>query len=205
MNRNPISRGVLYASLIVAIAMTSACLSQKDPAQKALNDATSAVDQALTPDADKYAPKDVTALQSKLTDLKTNFDGKNYATVITAAPNVMTAARDLTQVVANNKEADTKKLAAQWTEATASVRNLLDTIHAKVDELAKAKHPAKHVDLATARTDLSAADDLWAKAKSSYGSGKIDDALASVKELKEKAEAAAAAINLQMPQMTAAK
>jgi methyl-accepting chemotaxis protein len=185
--------------------MTSGCLSQKDPAQKSLADASNAVNQALTPDADKYAPKAVTAVQGKLAALRTNFDDKNYATVITTAPDVMAAARDLTQVVATNKEAETKKLAAQWTEATASVRNLLETVHAKVDEIAKAKHPPKHVDLPTAQSDLSAADDLWAKAKSSYSSGMIDDALASVKDLKEKAQAAAAAINLQVPQMTASK
>ena len=205
MNWSPVRRAALYATLIVVTVMTSACLSQKDPAQKALNDATDAANQALTPDADKYASKGVTALQGKLADLKTSFDGKNYATVITAAPDVMASARDLTQVVATNKEAEAKKLAAQWTEATASVRNLLETLHAKVDELAKAKHPPKHVDLPTARTDLAAADDLWAKAKNSYGSGKIDEALASVKELKEKAAAAAAAVNLQIPQATAAK
>jgi methyl-accepting chemotaxis protein len=200
MNWSPVRRAALYATLIVAAAMTAACLSQKDPAQKALNDATGAVNQALTPDADKYAPNGVTALQGKLAALKTTFDGKNYATVITSAPDVMASARDLTQVVETNKEAESKKLAAQWTEATAPVRNLLETVHARVDELGKAKHPPKHVDLPTARTDLTAADDLWAKAKSSYGSGKIDEALASVKELKEKADAAAAAINLQVPQ-----
>jgi methyl-accepting chemotaxis protein len=205
MNWSPVRRAALYATVIAAMAMASACLSQKDPAQKALNDATDAVNQALTPDSDKYAPSGVTALQGKLAGLKTSFDGKNYATVITAAPDVMVSARDLTQLVATNKEAEAKKLAAQWAEATAPVRNLLETVHAKVDELAKAKHPPKHVDLPTARTDLTAADDLWAKAKSSYGSGKIDEALASVQELKEKAKAAAAAINLQIPQTTAAK
>lgn len=204
MNLNRLKRasvcGVLAGALIA-----SACSGQRDPAQKALNDATGAVNQALTSDADTYAPKGVTALQGKLADLKTNFDGKNYAAVITAAPDVTAAAKELTQVAATNKEAETKKLAARWTEASDSVPMLLETVHARVDELAKARHPPKHVDLGTARTDLTEADNLWAKAKSSYGSGKIDDALASVKEVKEKAEAAAAAIKLQMPQMTASK
>jgi hypothetical protein len=185
--------------------MTSACSSQRDPAQKALDDATTAVTQSLTPDADKYAPKAVTALQGKLADLKTNFDGKDYATVITAAPDVIVAAKELTQLVAANKDAETQKLTAQWTDASDSVPKLLETVHARVDELGKAKHPPKHVDIGTARTDLSEADSLWAKAKSSYGSGKIHEALAFAKEVKEKAEAAAAAVNLQMPQMTAAK
>jgi hypothetical protein len=198
-------RAVLGTTLLVAIATMTACMSQKGPAQKALADTTSAVNQAITPDANKYAPKEVTALQGKLADLKTNFDGGYYPNVVTTAPGVMSAATELTQVVATNKEADVKKLAAQWAETTAPVRNLLETVHAKVDELAKAKHPPKHVDLPTAKSDLSAADDLWAKAKTSYSDGKIDDALASVKELKEKATAAAAAVNLQLPPMTAAK
>lgn len=192
--------GVLAGALIV-----SACSSQKDPAQKALDDAVAAVNQALTPDADRYAPQAVTALQGKLADLKTDFDGKNYPTVLTAAPEVMVAAKELIQVVATNKEAETQKLTAQWTAASASVSQLLETVHARVDELAKAKHPAKNIDVGTARTDLTEADNLWAKAKASHSGGKIDDALASVKEVKEKAEAAAAAINLQMPPMPAAK
>jgi hypothetical protein len=184
--------------------MASACSSQRDPAQKALDDATKAVTQSLTPDADKYAPNAVTALQGKLADLKTNFDGKYYAAVITAAPDVMAAAKDLTPLVAANKDAETK-LTAQWTDASDSVPKLLETVHARIDELGKAKHPPKHVDIGTARTDLSEADNLWAKAKSSYGGGKVHEALAFAKEVKEKAEAAAAAINLKMPQMTAAK
>ncbi|HEY2532474.1 MAG TPA: hypothetical protein VGJ20_31840 [Xanthobacteraceae bacterium] len=205
MNGNTLKRASLCGTLVLAMALASGCANQKDPAQKALDDATTAVNQSLTPDADKYAPKGAAALQGKLAELKSSFEGKNYATVITAAPDVVVAAKQLTQVAATNKEAETKKLTAQWTDAADSVPKLLEAVRARVDELGKAKHPPKHVDLGTARNDLSDADTQWANAKSAYTSGKINDALSSAKEGKEKAEAAAAAINLQIPQMTAAK
>ncbi|HEY0747310.1 MAG TPA: hypothetical protein VGD63_11470 [Steroidobacteraceae bacterium] len=205
MNWNTVRLASLTGSLTLAIAMASGCSSQRDPAQKALTDATTAVNQSLTPDADKYAPKGVTALQGKLTDLQTNFDGKNYAAVITGAPDVMAAAKELTQVVSVDKDAAARKLAARWADASDLVPKLLETVHARMDELGKAKHPPKLMDIGAARSDLSEADDLWAKAKSSYGDGKIDEALASANKVKEKAEAAAAAINLQIPQMTASK
>ncbi|HEY2781764.1 MAG TPA: hypothetical protein VGI90_13345 [Steroidobacteraceae bacterium] len=187
------------------MALAAACSNQKEPAQKALDDASAAVNHSLTPDADKYAPKRVTALQGKLAELKSNFDAKSYAAVIAAAPDVTTAAKDLTRVVATDKDAETKDLTARWADASASIPKLLEAVHARIDELGKAKHPAKHLDLATARADLTEADSGWANATSANSSGKINDALAAAKDAKEKVEAAAAAIKLQLPQTTAAK
>jgi hypothetical protein len=205
MNWNTLKRTSFYGSLALAVVLATACSNQKDPAQKALDDATAAVNESLTPDADKYAPKRATALQGKLAELKSSFDAKNYATVIAAAPDVTTAAKDLTRVVATDKDAETKELTARWTDASASIPKLLEAVHARVDELGKAKHPAKHLDLATARADLTEADSGWANATSAYSNGKINDALASAKDVKEKAEAAAAALKLQLPQTTAAR
>ncbi|HEX3949789.1 MAG TPA: hypothetical protein VHW95_08070 [Steroidobacteraceae bacterium] len=205
MNWNTLRRTSLYGSLALAVVLATACSNQKDPAQKALDDATAAVNQSLTPDADKYAPKRVTELQGKLAELKSIFDAKNYAGVITAAPDVTMAAKELTRMVAADKDTETKELTAQWTDASAAVPKLLEAVHARVDELGKAKHAPKHVDLATARADLTEADGKWANAKSAYSNGKINDALAGAKEVKEKTEAAAAAIKLGLPQTTAAK
>jgi hypothetical protein len=205
MKFDTLKRTSLYGTLVFVMALAAACSNQKEPAQKALDDASAAVNHSLTPDADKYAPKRVTALQGKLAELKSNFDAKSYAAVIAAAPDVTTAAKDLTRVVATDKDAETKDLTARWADASASIPKLLEAVHARIDELGKAKHPAKHLDLATARADLTEADSGWANATSANSSGKINDALAAAKDAKEKVEAAAAAIKLQLPQTTAAK
>ena len=200
MNSGTLKRTSLYGTLVYMMVLAAACSSQKDPAQKALDDATAAVNQSLTPDADKYAPKRVTALQGKLAELRSSFDAKNYTAVITAAPDVTTAAKDLTRVVATDKDAEMRDLTARWAAASASIPKLLEAVHARLGELSKTKHPAKNLDLATARADLTEADSRWANASSDDSSGKINDALAAAKDAKEKAEAAAAAVRLQLPQ-----
>jgi hypothetical protein len=186
------------AALALAILAVAACSAQKQPAQSALETATDAVNAALTPDADKYAPKEVTALQSKLAELKSAFDAKNDPAVITGAYDVTAAAHELTQIVsAVNKDSEAKRLASEWSEFGESMPKLLGSVHAKIDELNREKHVPKNVNLGGARAELNEADNLWDKAKSAHDRGETADALASSKQAKSKAEAAAADIDLQ--------
>ena len=186
-----------YAALALAILAVAACSAQRQPAQSALETATDAVNAALTPDADKYAPKEVTALQSKLAELKSAFDAKNDPAVITGASDVTAAAHQLTQIVSVNKDSEAKRLASEWSEFGESMPKLLGSVHAKIDELNREKHVPKNVNLSKARAELNEADNLWDKAKSAHDRGEAADALASSKQAKSKAEAAAADINLQ--------
>jgi hypothetical protein len=188
-----------YAALALAILAAAACSAQMQPAQSALETSANAVNAALTPDADKYAPKEVTALQSKLAELKSTFDAKNYPAVITGASDVTAAAHELTQIVSADKASEAKRLASEWSEFGESMPKLLGSVRAKIDELNREKHVPKNVNLSSARADLNEADNLWDKAKSAHDRGEAADALASSKQAKSKAEAAAADINLQQP------
>jgi hypothetical protein len=187
----------LSAVLAFAILGAAACSEQRQSAQAALETATNAVNAALTPDADKYAPKEVTALQNNLAALKSTFDAKNDPAVITSASNVTEAAHELTQIASANKESEAKRLASEWSEFGESMPKLLGSVHAKIDELNREKHVPKNVNLSSARADLDEADKLWGKAKSAHDRGEAADALASSKQAKSKAEAAASDINLQ--------
>ena len=187
----------LSAVLAFAILGAAACSEQKQSAQAALETATNAVNAALTPDADKYAPKEVTALQNNLAALKSTFDAKNATAAIASASNVTAAAHELTQIVSANKESEAKRLASEWSEFGESMPKLLDSVHAKIDELNREKHVPKNVNLGSARAALDEADILWDKAKRAHDRGEADDALASSKLAKSKAEAAAAEIDLQ--------
>jgi uncharacterized lipoprotein len=70
---------VVFSALILA-----AC-SQRDPAQKLINDIDAAV-SAASPDAAKYVPDDLIDVQKKAAELKASFDKKDYKTVVNAAP-----------------------------------------------------------------------------------------------------------------------
>jgi hypothetical protein len=187
----------LSAALVLAILGAAACTVQRQSAQAALETATNAVNAALTPDADKYAPKEVTALQNNLAALKSTFDAKNDPAVITSASDVTAAAHELTQIVSASKESEVKRLASEWSEFGESMPKLLGSVHAKIDELNREKRVPKNVNLSSARADIDEADSLWDKAKSAHDRGEAADALTSSKQAKSKAEAAAADINLQ--------
>jgi hypothetical protein len=189
----------LYATCAAIVLFACACATQKDPAQEALDAATSAVNSALTPDADKYAPKEVTALQAKLTDLKAEFDVKNYAGVILDRPDVVAAAAELTQTVATSRDAESKRLTTQWSDISTSLPKSFDTVQSRIDDLSKGKRPPKNVGLQTARSDLADAESKWNEAKVDYQNGKVSDALAASQTVKSQVDAAAAAINLQLP------
>lgn len=189
----------LYAICAAAVLFACACATQMDPAQAALDAATGAVNSALTPDADKYAPKEVTALQAKLTDLKAKFDKKNYAGVILGRPDLVAAAAELTQTVATRRDAESKRLTAQWSDISTSLPKSIDTVQSRIDELSKSKRQPKNVDIQTARSDLADAESKWDEAKVDYQNGKVTDALAASQAVKGQVSAAAAAINLQLP------
>ena len=188
----------LYATCTAIVLFASACTTQKDPAQVALEAATSAVNTALSPDADKYAPQEVTALQAKLADLKAEFERKNYPGVILDRPDVVAAAAELTQTVAASRDAESKRLTAQWSDMSASLPKSIDTLRSRIDDLSKSKRPPNG-DLQTARSDLSDAESKWDEAKVDYQNGKVTDALAASQAVKSQVAAAAAAINLQLP------
>jgi hypothetical protein len=179
-----------------------ACATQKDPAQEALDAATSAVNSALSPDADKYAPKEVTALQAKLADLKAKFEMKNYAGVILGRPDVVAAAVELTQTVATSRDAESKRLTAQWSDISTSLPKSFSTVQSRIDELSKSKRQPKTVDVQTARSDLADAESKWNDAKVDYQSGKVTDALTTSQTVKSQVDAAAAALNLHLPSST---
>ena len=189
----------LYATCAAVVLLVCACATQKDPAQDALDAATSAVNSALTPDADKYAPKEVTALQAKLADLKAKFDTKNYAGVILGRPDVVAAAAELTQTVATSRDAESKRLTAQWSDISTSLPKSFDSVRSRIDELGKSKRQPKNLDVQTARSDLADAESKWNEAKVDYQNGKVTDALAASQAVKSQVNAAAAAINLQLP------
>jgi hypothetical protein len=189
--------------LMVAMLLVAACANQMKPAQQALDGVDSAV-SAAAPDAGKYMPDALTAVQGKATALKASFDKGDYRAVLIGAPAVLADAKSLAQVAAAKKEVAMKALGSQWADVASSLPKLVETVKARVDALSKARHLPKGVDLAAAKSALADATGLWAKAQAAFTAGQVEEAVNNAKDGKARAEAAAAAVKLNLSSAAAA-
>jgi hypothetical protein len=202
---NPIRRFSMYAFALAASIALAAC-SQLEPAKQALASAEAAVNTAA-PEAGKYVPDQLAAVQSKLQTLKTSFDNKDYKAVIAGAPAVVSEAQGLVAAAAAKKDEVMKALNGEWTDLAAKAPQLLAAVQSKVDALSKTKKLPKDVDLNTAKSSLASANDMWSKAQAAFSAGNLEEAVTSAKDAAAKGQSAAAAIklNVDAPAAAAAK
>jgi hypothetical protein len=183
---------------VTAALLLAACASQMEPAQTAIAGIESAISTASA-DAGKYIPDQLSAVQAKLADLKADFDKKDYKAVLSGAPAVLSEAQGLLAAAAMKKEEVMKTLSADWTSMAASLPQLVATVKSRVDMLSKSHHAPAGVDLAAAKTSLADATTLWGKAQAAFSANNVEEAVNAAKEVKAKAEAAAAALKMKLP------
>ena len=183
---------------MTAALLLAACASQMEPAQTAIAGIESAISTASA-DASKYVPDQLSAVQAKLADLKADFDKKDYKAVLAGAPALLSEAQGLLGAAAMKKEEVMKALSADWTGMAASLPQLVATVKSRVDMLSKSKHAPAGVDLAAAKTNLADATTLWGKAQAAFSANNVEEAVNAAREVKAKAEAAAAALKMKLP------
>ncbi len=183
---------------VAAALLLAACASQMEPAQNAIAGIESAVASASA-DAGKYVPDQLGAVQAKLADLKAAFDKKDYKSVLGGAPALLSEAQGLLGAAAMKKEEVMKAMSGDWTSMAASLPQLVSAVKSRVDMLGKSHHAPAGVDLAAAKTGLADATTLWGKAQAAFSSGNLEEAVNTAKEVKAKAEAAAAALKMKLP------
>ena len=183
---------------VTAALLLAACASQMEPAQTAITGIESAI-SAASADAGKYIPDQLSGVQTKLADLKAAFEKKDYKTVLASAPAVLTDAQGLMAAAAMKKEEVMKALSGDWTSMAAALPQLVSAVKSRVDVLSKSKHVPAGVDLAAAKTSLADATTLWGKAQAAFSSNNVEEAVNAAKEVKAKAEAAAAALKMTLP------
>lgn len=183
-----------FATLVFA-----ACANQMQPAQKAIADINGAL-EAVSADATKYVPDQLAAAQGKAAALVASFDKKDYAAVLTGAPPVLAEVQGLASAVAEKKDEIAKTLNVEWTGLAASVPPVIDAVNTRVDTLSKAKRVPKDIDLSDAKSGLADAMARWDTAQSAFKSGNVADAVTAGKDAKAKAESAATALKLTLPE-----
>ena len=199
---------VRQAALIsLAALMIAACSSQREPAQKMINDIEMAVSMASA-DAAKYVPDELNDVQTRLGDLKAAFDRQDYGSVATAAPAVLNEAMGLASAAAAKKAEVVSGLNEQWTSLSGAVPGYMTAIRIRIDLLSKksARKLAVGIDLNAAKSGLSDATSLWSKAQGAFGNGNMDEAVTAAKDVKAKLEGLAVSLKMDLsaPAATAA-
>jgi hypothetical protein len=193
-----------FAFMAVAAALLlGACANQMEPAKQAIAGIESAI--AAVPDASKYIPEQLAGVQAKLADLKTAYDNKDYKTVMSGAPAVLSEAQGLMGAAMLKKEAMVKAASAEWPTLAAALPALMTTVTNRVTALGKSKHVPAGVDMAAAKSAADEAAASWTKAQAANTAGDLEGAVASAHDTKAKLEAAAAAMKMTLPAAPAAK
>jgi hypothetical protein len=189
-----------YALICLVGAVLAACASQREPAQKMINDIEAAVN-AASADAAKYVPEQLADVQSKLGGLKASFDKQDYKAVITAAPAVLSEAQALASAAAAKKAEVMKELNDAWSSLSGAVPGYVTAMQSRIDLLSKKSNRklAKGIDLDAAKSGLSDATSLWSKAQGAFGNGNIDEAVATAKEVRTKLEGLAMSLKMDLP------
>jgi hypothetical protein len=188
---------------LAAALLLAACAGQQEPARQAIAGIESAINAAT--DAAKYIPDQLTAAQSKLTELKTAFDNKDYQTVMARAPAVLAEAQGLLGAAMLKKESVAKAMSAEWPGLAAAIPGLVAQVSGRVATLSKSAHLASDIDLAAAKSGSADATLAWSKAQAAFAAGDVEAAVTSAREAKDKAEAAAAAMKMKLASPAAAR
>ncbi len=188
-----------YLTLYSAAILLVACANQMEPAKNALDNINSTL-TAVTPDAQKYAPDQLTQAQSKVAELSASFDKKDYAAVVAGAPAVLAEVNGLAAAAAAKKDEILKALGTEWRSLAVSIPQSVSAVQTRIDALSKSRHVPKDIDLGAAKSGLADAVSAWDKAQSAFKSGNAADAVTAAKDARSKLESAAVALKLNLPQ-----
>jgi hypothetical protein len=188
-----------YGLISMAVILLAACAGQKEPAQKLIGDIESVV-AAASPEAAKYVPDQLADVQTRLGALKASFDKQDYAAVVTGGPDVLSAAQVLATAAATKKDQVLKSLNDSWSVLAASVPAESAAIQSRLDLLSKksSKKMAAGIDVNAAKAAEADATSLWSKAQAAFAAGNMDEAVSTAKNVKEKIDAVAASLKLDL-------
>jgi len=186
-----ISKFVL--ALAAATLLVTGCAKNQAPAKKALESIETSLAE-VRDDAAKYAPEGLKGVDAQVERLKTSLENKEYDNVLAGTPQLEKAVATLKDAVASGKAHARSALAVaktEWEGLSAEVPRMVDTIQARVDELAKKKRLPFGVskeEFEGAKSGLDSMKSLWAEAKSEYNKGDASDAVGKAKTVKGMAQ-----------------
>jgi len=176
-------RGALMLGLTIA---ASGCSMAKGKAESAIASADSSL-QAVAVDAQAYVPEQYAAAGAQITAAKTDLEGGSFADALTKAQEATTLVTDLGPAI----EARKAEMAQMWQGMSESMPTTLQSLQAKVDELAKARRLPAGVtkDAVTqAQATLQEMAASWTQATEAQGRGDLATATSLAAGVQSKAD-----------------
>jgi hypothetical protein len=186
-----------FLTLFSVAMLFVACANPMEPAKNALDNINATLN-AVSADAQKYVPDQFAQAQSKVAELTSSFEKKDYAAVVAGAPAVLSQVKGLADAAAAKKDEMVKALGNEWRSLAASVPQALGAVQTRIDALSKTKHVPKDVDLSAAKSGLADATSAWDNAQEAFKSGNPADAVTAAKDAQGKISSAAAALKLNL-------
>jgi type IV pilus biogenesis protein CpaD/CtpE len=191
------ARPVRTVSLFLVAALLSACAPRDEaPARKAIDQISAAIESA-GPDATKYVPGHVAALQGQVTKLKIRFYDKDYKAIVEEAPAILDHAKGLASTAAAKKAEIAKVLDGEWEKIVTDVPASIASAEKYVDGLIAAKKTAPGMTqemVASARTGIDEQKALWEKATAAKAAGDLEQAVTIGAHVKRRLENLVAAL-----------
>jgi hypothetical protein len=181
----------------VLIALLGACTSQREPAQRMMQDIAATLGTA-SEDAAKYVPGELIDVQTKLDDLKTAYEAHDYKAVLARGPALLGEAHALAADAAAQKAEIAKSQTEQWTSLAAAVPALFTAVQTRLDLLRNRKMAAG-IDLDAAKSALREATSQWSKAQGAFGNGNLNEAVPTAKDVESRLQALAGTLQAQLP------
>ena len=175
---------VKAAAIVLGALLVAAC-SQKDPAQKALDAAESALAE-VHEDAMKYVPEQYDAVKSELNAARQAFQAEKYGDALTAVKNLPAKAKELGEAAAAKKKEVVAQLNTDWNGLSAGVPGMVKSIEDKLGELGKMRRLPAGLDRETidsASGALTEAKSNWDAASQAFTAGNVEEAVAKARSV----------------------
>ena len=191
------TRPVRTLALVLVAALLSACAPRDEaPARKAIDQISAAIESA-GPDATKYVPGHVAALEGQVTKLKIRFYDKDYKAIVEEAPAILDRAKGLASTAAAKKAEIAKVLDGEWDKIVTDVPASIASAEKYVDGLIASKKTAPGMTqemVASARTGIDEQKALWEKATAAKAAGDLEQAVTIGAHVKRRLENLVAAL-----------
>jgi outer membrane murein-binding lipoprotein Lpp len=176
------------AALAVTVLFASGCANYKEPAQAAINEAETSL-QNIAVDAQKYAPDQYRAIADQLEAAKATFAKGDYKAALAGARDLPAKVAELAAATTAAKDQAVAAMTDEWNALSADVPKMVEAIQSRVDMLSKSRKLPKNIDKASfdaAKSGLESMKQEWTAATQASASGNVEEAVARVKAAQQK-------------------
>jgi hypothetical protein len=189
------------AALAILLLVASACANYKEPAQAAINEADTAL-QNIAADAQKYAPDQYRAVADQLESAKSTFAKGDYKAALAAARDLPGKVTELASTTTAAKDQAVAALKDEWNSLSGDIPQMVEAIQSRVDMLSKSRKLPKNIDQASFDAAKSGLDSMkrdWTAATQASAAGNVEEAVARVRSAQQKGNEVLGLLKMQPP------